>query len=199
MGFLDWIRGRKSRDDVAEFLNDEGPRRHHYALAHLALRQIALGSPLAYLGSVVGEGRSEFFKFAFNAVCEEEQKAGRTAAPDFGAEDLKGHQGWVGEFPCAIVEMPTPKRIVEAYYTGLVVTLDPLRLKEALTDKSRPIPARYFTLEAGVSDDGTPRTVFCEWRESMHANFGDGPEPTVANFARRIKAALGKGASGSDA
>ncbi len=41
---------------------------------------------------------------------------------------------------------------------------------------------RLVTLEKGFSLSNEPRTVLAEWANDSHANYGDGPEPTLDAF-----------------
>jgi hypothetical protein len=160
----------------------ENPRCHHYMLAHVALKQIALENPLFYLGVLASESRSEFLEDLFESV--DQHCRTQAARADFSAADLRFHGLRVGQFPCAIVEFPAPRETTEVFFTALVVLADPsqpLPEREALT-------ARYFTLERGFSLDGMPRTVLGEWTmDGAHVNYGDGPEPALATFAAALE------------
>jgi hypothetical protein len=158
------------------------PRAHHYVMAHVALRQIGLSDPLRYLAILGSEEASGFLEHIFSMVSDDvtDQEA------DFCAEDIKVHCQRVGDYPCAVIEMPEPKSITETFFTGLVM------LKQVGTDFSdgEKIPARYFTLEKGYDESGVSRTVFCEWSDEAHSNYGEGPEPTLVGFCEAIEAAL---------
>lgn len=151
-------------------------------MAHVALRQIGLSDPLRYLAILGSEEASGFLGHVFKMVSDDIDDE----QPDFGAEALRIHCQRIGKFPCAVVEMPEPRSMTEAFFTGLVM------LKEMGTGftEGEKIPARYFTLEKGFEEDGTPRTVFCEWAAESHSNYGDGPAPTVVGFCEAIEAAL---------
>jgi hypothetical protein len=149
-------------------------------LAHVALRQIALEDPLFYLGVLASERRSEFLEQLFESVDQHCRVQGARA--DFAAGDIAFHGLRVGQFPCAVLEFPPPREATEVFFTALVLLADPsqpLPEREALT-------AHYFTLERGFAFDGTPRTVLGGWTKDSHVNYGDGPEPTLANFAAAL-------------
>jgi len=160
---------------------DAEPRCSHYTLAHYALRQVALSDPLRYLAVLASPDAQKHLENLLQAVAE--SCAARNEKPDFTADDLKIHCRRINRFPCAIVEFPPPQAFAEAFFTALV----------AYVDFSGPIPdrpsvmARYFTLECGVSMDGSPRTVLAEWTtDGTHNNFGDGPEPAVEAFVETL-------------
>ena len=66
---------------------------------------------------------------------------------------------------------PTPKTLGETYFVALC---------SVNNGKARPVPARYFTLEASVVK-GT--ACFCEWtRDGKHINYGEMPLQTSDGF-----------------
>ncbi len=162
--------------------NCSEPRAHHYVMAHVALRQIGLNDPLRYLAILGSDEATGFLEHIFKMVSGDidDEEA------DFSAEALQVHCQRIGKYPCAVVEMPEPRSTTEAFFTGLVM------LKEMGTEftEDEKIPARYFTLEKGFEEDGTSRTVFCEWTDEAHSNYGDGPQPTLVGFCEAIEAAL---------
>jgi hypothetical protein len=153
------------------------PRCIHYSLAHYALRTIALRDPLMYLAALASPDSTRILGNIIQSVAE--SCAERNEEPDFTADDLRIHCRRVNQYPCVIVEMPPPKAFAEAYFTALIAYVDP----------SGPVPerssvvAQYITLECGVSLDGLARTVLGSWTaDGTHSNFGDGPNPTIADF-----------------
>jgi hypothetical protein len=162
-------------------------REGHYLLAHHALRSVALDDPLFYLGVLASPERGKFLTQMVAAVTK--QCDGRP--PGFSADDLAVYPVRVGSFPTAVVQMPNPIAPPEAYFTALVLLAD--------ADADPPegdaaLPARYFTLERGVSLDGTIRRVLCEWDKSAHSNFGEGPDAaTLDGFLAAIGAVLRTG------
>ena len=73
----------------------------------------------------------------------------------------------------------------EAHMVGIILTGVP---EDAESESKGSF--RYFTLEHGVNLDDSIRTVFCEWDDEGHKNFGDGPLPTVEAFANAIETKL---------
>jgi hypothetical protein len=177
MGMFDFLK-RETPPTPAES-PDEGPSIIHYELAHYAIRQTALADPLLFLAIMASPESRRFIDEIFNSVCELFQQV-----PAFTSAEIKVYPGRVKGFPCAIIEMPTPTKSPEAYFTGLVALVD---LDAGIPEERKNVAARYFTLEKGVLPDGNPRTVLGEWHESMHGNFGTGPAPTVEAFARAIE------------
>lgn len=173
----------KRKPDPPPMLPPDAPRWHHYAMAHLALRSVGLDDPLLYLAVLASPDRDDFLKSLFESVCE---RCDERAKPDFIASDIHVHAVRAGVYPCAVVEMPTPRTTTEAFFTALVMLIDPAT--SSLPEERKNVPARYFTLEKGFSLDGTPRTVLGEWTTESHLNYGDGPEPTLESFVERIAA-----------
>ena len=180
MGLFDFF---KRKPTPAASPSDGGPTLH-YVLAHYALRQTALADPAMYLGILASDDAPAFLGRLIDAIAND---FGTT--PDFGAGDVKVHPGRVGQYPCAVVEMPEPGDVAEAHFTALVTLID---LDEGLPEEGATIPARYFTLEKGATLDGQPRTVLAEWDETSHSNYGDGPEATLPAFVEAIGENIGK-------
>jgi hypothetical protein len=193
MGFFDFFR-RKPKPSRRAPANDlqidldrqeERQRPGHYLLAHVILRQIALSNPLQYLALMASPRAAEFLKDIHADVVEDCRRNGETV--DFSPDELKIHCVRLGDFPCAVIEMPPPAATPEAYFTALVVYIS---TADDLSADPQPVPARYFTLEKGMSFGNsqmvTPRTVLCEWTSTAHSNFGDGPEPTLEAFMKSL-------------
>ena len=159
---------------------NSSPRDHHYAFAHVVFRTIALENPLACLSTLASDRSQEFLQFAYDATCETCQEYGK---PDFSVNELKVHLGRAGKYPCAVIQMPPPVEVTEAYLVALVALLDTTEETPSELDN---VEARYFTLEKGMSFDDSEQTVLCEWSDSTHSNYGSGPEPTVPAFIQQI-------------
>lgn len=186
MGLFDFFRQQPARspnsDDVEADLDD--PRCHHYMFAHAALRMAAFENPLAFLGTLASPDANEFLASLMASVSDHCRE--RQAQADFRVEDLIVHKVRVGSFPCAVVEMPRPRAITEAFFAAGVVLAD-------LSAGAPPsdVGLRYFTLEKGMHIDGASRTVFCEWTSSgSHLNFGEGPGPALGPFLEAVRELL---------
>jgi hypothetical protein len=184
MGLFDFFRRKRHAAEPALPAFDALPeaRCHHYTLAHVALRGVALRDPLLYVGVLASPDADRFLSDLFRSVAD--HCLAREPEPGFTAADLTVHRLRVGVFPCAVVELPPPRAMAEAHFTAAVLLADPA----AGLPKDGPVPVRYFTLEMGFSLDGSNRTVLCEWTaDGTHANFGDGPEATVPAFVAALE------------
>lgn len=148
----------------------------HYAVAHYTLRFMALNDAASYLYTMGTKDSSDLLEAAIEAACKQ-----LNLTADFTAQEMKVHPIRVAGHPCAVVEMPLPPEVADAYFTALIASWPPVPPPE-----EPAFAPRYFTLEKGSNLDGTPRTVLGEWTKSDHHNYGDGPEPTVAAFARSL-------------
>jgi hypothetical protein len=163
----------------------EETRQGHYMFAHYALRYVALSDPLYYLAVLLSPDGPKWLDDLLMTVAEHLRPG--EAPPDFRAADCRIHTIRAGAYPCAVVELPTPRAMAEAYFTAAVLLHDPTQEQTDLADA----PVRYFTLELGFDLDSKPRTVLCEWTKSgAHVNFGDGPAPTVEQFLSAVAGRL---------
>jgi hypothetical protein len=187
MGLFDFFRRKPAKPPAAE--GDTGdldqPRCHHYTLAHYALRSAAFQHPLAFLGVLASPEAPQFLAEIMQSVSN--HCAAREPKPDFAVADLTVQKTRVGRYPCAVVVLPRPRAMAEAFFVAAVLLADP--------DQDMPDPSgvalRYFTLEKGFALDGGSRTVLCEWTaEGSHVNYGDGPAPEVEAFIGAVAGLL---------
>lgn len=163
------------------------PRCHHYTLAHVALRSVALEQPVAFLGMLASPEAPRFLADLMRSVSEHCKK--HEPQPDFRIEDITIHKVRIDNYPCAAIEMPRPRAMTEAYFVAAVLLND---LEEELPNPQEA-PLRYFTLEKGLVFDDPPRdrTVLCEWtRDGTHLNYGDGPEPRLEALIEAVRKLL---------
>jgi hypothetical protein len=164
---------------------DAETRQAHYVFAHYALRSVALNDPVFYLGVLASPAGSQFLDDLLTTVSEHARPD--DPPPDFSAADCRIHTVRAGVYPCAVVEMPPPRAMTEAYFTAAVLLLDPAQEQADLTNAA----VRYFTLEQGFDLEGHSRTVLCEWnKDGTHVNFGEGPSPTVERFVSALSRRL---------
>ena len=196
MGFLDFFRRNRRRPPIddsqlkARIRAEQGKVRcHHYSFAHQALPAIARQDPLRCLGVLASEHARPFLQAVLDSVIEVCRETEPSAELDFTVNDVHVHKVRVGNYPCAVIEMPPPRGITEVYFTAIVVLHDLERARGDDDDRGPSAPAamRYVTLERGVSEDGGVRTVLCEWDERGHSNFGDGPPPTLEAFVGAVE------------
>jgi hypothetical protein len=152
------------------------PRMQHYHFAHYALPEIIFNN----LEHVV----TTFSNPNANALLAElwpESRLEDSSEPPIVPAGLGVSRH---DFPpdaiIFLFAFPQPTNLTEAFFTALAYW----------SHSSRP-HFRYFTLELGFNDSGTPRTVIGEWTpDRTHLNYGDGPEPTAEAFLKRIASFL---------
>jgi hypothetical protein len=172
MGWFDALRRKPT-------LSEPGP--HHYAVAHFALRRLALAEPLMYFATIGLPFANELFENVHRDVCERFRAQG---PPDFKASQIRGSHEPIGETElAAVVTMPPPRGVTEAYHTALV-------LIDAPSEDESP-GRRYFTLERTHSDTGGEAAVFCEWTEEGHSLIGP-CEVGLAPFLEAIREELAR-------
>ena len=176
MGLFDFFKKKPEPSQM-----NDGPS-PEYALAHLALRHIALSDPIQFLAIVASPEADRFIDSIIKNVKE---NCGRK--PSFDATSVKIATVRVNEFPCAILEFPAPNEIAEAFMVGVIVEIDSSSEQPTEIETTQ---ARYFTLEKGYSDTNELRTVLGEWTEDSHLNYGDGPPPTVEAFVEFLSEML---------
>jgi hypothetical protein len=169
------------------FLNKKPPKqtRHHYEVAHVALRQFATNLPYRFLDIAVSSERHQFLENVLNLVSTEVAEEG--PAP-FKARQIRMSPAFIDDYPAVIVEMPPAHFTAEAIMVCFVVCVS---VKELRQPPSNP-QTRYFTLErADTVLVGPSRTMLCEWVGERHLNYGDGPEATSHALVQRLKTILG--------
>jgi hypothetical protein len=157
---------------------------HHYELAHVALRHVALADPEGFFRIMRSGSRSRFLNDIFEQVCVHCDDDG--PAP-FGVADLKVSSKLLGSHSVILIEMPPAKFMAEAHMVCIAIAATALYQPAG----SAPPALRYFTLENSyVGEDDAASTKFCEWREGQHANYGRGPEATPQAFLERVAGVL---------
>ncbi len=172
MGLFDFLKRKQPHPP-----EDDGPS-PDYAFAHYALRQIALSDPLRFLAMAASPDARHFIDAVLKNVAEQ---CGRPTT--FEAASVKIHPVRVKDFPCAVIELPEPREMAEAFMVALVVPID-TSFKEPPDANS--ITGRYFTLEKEFSLTKDRRTVLAEWNMTRHSNYGDGPPATVEAFVAAL-------------
>lgn len=155
----------------------------HYTLAHYALRMIAFDRPLTFFGALASPEAQGFLEAIFKMV--EEDCCEQKEPPDFRPGEIKIECGRILNHPLVVLKMPPPRSMTEAYFVGAVLLID--------VERDEPPPEkpglRYFTLEHTLQN-GRPSTLLCEWTESMHAQLGQSPQPTIEDFVQLIMATM---------
>ena len=169
MSLFDFFRKK------AKATADESGPSPHYVFAHYALRTVAISSPLEFLAACASP---ESEKFPSSILRSVEDQCNRKAC--FDASSIKVHQSRVGDFPCAILEMPEPSEMAQAYMIAFVVLVN---RESGISADMNSVDSKCFTLEKSASLSGEPCTVLGGWDESMHSNYGSGPAPNVTDFS----------------
>ena len=157
------------------------PRDHHYVFAHILVREVCAQDPIRFFALVASPEQKDFVAWLWEMTAKQ---VGRPIT-EFDPGQLEVNTFRVNDAPAILLKMPVPIAAAEAHMVGVILT--------GLPQDEEPESKgsfRYFTLEHGVNLDDTIRTVFCEWNEGSHLNFGDGPPPTVEAFASAIEARL---------
>ncbi|MCU0725648.1 MAG: hypothetical protein MUE73_07655 [Planctomycetes bacterium] len=153
---------------------------HHYVMAHVALRQVAMASPYDFFAVMATEDRTGFLLDLFGQVCRECDEAGPAS---FGPGDIEVHTTSIGEFATLVIQMPPARFPAEAIMIGVVLG-NPMA---ELVARSGTPKLRYFTLELGLDPaTGRERTVLGEWDGSRHVNRGEGPPADPGEFLERV-------------
>lgn len=160
---------------------------HHYQLVHHALRQIAQETPTFFFGVMASPDRPRFLQSLWERVCEHlaDEKHGE---PGFSIEEVNIHLLKIRDFPTVIVEMPTPRKMTEAYFAAAVL-LHPL---SAPGPEPETLTVRFITLELSFHHEtGAAFTFLCEWQQGRtHSNYGYGPPPELPAFLMAVEQLL---------
>ncbi|TAJ05063.1 MAG: hypothetical protein EPO68_16680 [Planctomycetota bacterium] len=167
---------------------EQGERRHqarphHYAFAHVALRDAFFQDPQAFVVALTHRGTellNEIWDDVGDRVGAVEGAAARLPSQGLACSIRSLDDDTLA----AIVSLPTPEAPAEAHLVGLVLRLPSKKLWGLFGKRGKGL-ARCLTLERG-SDEGSVRTVLCEWTTDSHLNYDTGPEATVDAFARKL-------------
>lgn len=167
----------KKKDDDRE---QEKRTPHHYVLAHVALRQVALADPYGFFAVMTSPQRQAFLDDLWQQVCERYDAEGTAS---FTSSDIDVQTTQIGDYPTVLIEMPEPHFVAEAHMVCVVLKVPPQQPPPPPDDPE----IRYFTLEKGRSvRTGKAKTVLGAWEGGSHTNYGDGPEATPGAFLERV-------------
>jgi hypothetical protein len=172
-----WAPRRSAQVQAMRSLLTDGslsPRGQHYYFAHAALKALAFEDPERLVIALAAPGADQFLVEMWHAVGKDAiAQTGDAKDGNLPADGLESIPARVAGRPTALVRLPTPVASTEAYFVAIV-------LNHELEEPKKPDPepqVYYFTLEKGFALDGSTRTVFAQWDETSHRNFGDGPAP----------------------
>ena len=159
----------------------------HYKFAHHALRQAAMENPAKCVGLLQSPVAQRFLNDLWEAVrtgCMQSADPGQPPEP--GSQGLEADMTQVGPYSAVIVTLPRPTVPTEAFFVGMVLR-SYVRAEDGLTVDRHPV-LLYYTLEHGGSrEDGSPKTILCQWQAGTHLAYGDGPGPDPSAFRDAIR------------
>lgn len=166
---------------------------HHYHFAHTVLRQLAFSRPVELLDALDSPHCEGLLTELLRITCE---TVGGAAPCPFGASNIKVSCLLLKNRPCAIVQMPEPKGVAEAYFVAIWSRYEEdVAIQKAIANDPADQPLiDYFILEraSGLTRKyhrSAPRsqspTCFCSWsHEEGHRNCGTGPVPSFDQFVK---------------
>ncbi len=158
------------------------PSRHHYVLAHDAIRGMCQSNPHAFLDAMKSPEKDAVLKDLWDRVCDH---CIHSEQPAFGIEDVTIECREVAGMNAVIVIMPPPEDMSEAHFVGIVPTVNVISMDPAVQPTFE-----YFVLEKTESCTGSG-TMLCKWtHDGRHLNFGPGPKTTVDGFVKAMEETL---------
>jgi hypothetical protein len=160
------------------------PRPQHTAFAQSALRALVAEDPEDAVITLSGPGAEEFLVGAWHEVGRDaaRQDPDLTPLPPAGLEAIPAR---LAGRPAALVKMPEPHAVTEAYFVAVV-------LNHELADAPKAAPERefyYFLLEKSVAGPGGGGTTFSQWDDGAaggRRDLGPGPAPDARAFLERV-------------
>lgn len=154
---------------MSEKHNNE-PRPQYYNFAHIVLPEIFTRDSAKFMATMRQNG-VEFLRYVWKQVGEYEN----VEQPTEAVEQIKLENRTLETAYVTIITLPPPENPTEAHFVTAV--FDPIQGA-----------SRYFTLEHGQALENEPdaRTVFCEWQDNRHMNYGDGSKVDTQAFLALI-------------
>ena len=131
----------------------------HYLFAHRILSGLMQSDPDGFRSALLKEGNGLLQRLWLHA--------GQHGQPSPGGEPTFSVHQVTPSQEALIVQLPPPLEPPEAYFV-------------ALWGK------QVYTLELGRDLSGVANTYLCSWRDSTHANLGQGPEPQREAFLKAL-------------
>lgn len=159
------------------------PREQHYVFAHRMLMDLAFSNPDHLFTMLSGPEKRRFLADVWDRVADF-----LSLDTTLSCEGLDA----VVEGDLAIIRLPQPERVPEAYFVGIVR----IPGRNYWLFRGKPTIA-YYTLEYTFGDEDEEATVLGGWNqtpggEPVHLNFGPGPRPELAAFRETILQYLSK-------
>jgi hypothetical protein len=179
-----WMRRRNVQTgELRKHFTDGSlsPRGQHYYFAHIALRALAAEDPERLITALASPDAEAFLLDLWNAVSKDASQPGEEDIA-VSPEGLEAIPARVAGRSAALVILPPPRAATEAYFVAIL-------LNHELDEPAKPAPEPefyYFTLEKGVALDASTRTIFCQWEDACHKNYGDGPPADGRAFLDHI-------------
>lgn len=173
----------------------EARHRVHYRFAHRFLPEHVHQNPFAFLTAVFRHftpgpppDGTRFIQSRWSMIFEPWWDQMPNPPTVFRrVTDLSLSRHAVAGKPVALIQMPAPEAMVEAFFVAVVLLAD-VRTPEHWSPDAH---ARVFTLEMLDERDRT-RAVVCEWtREGVHCNYGVKIAPDREAFLPVIATLLG--------
>ncbi len=180
---------------LAELIPDRKLRNAaHYLFAQRLLPRKVHQIPMRFLYPLFMDWPGEplldpdrFIQSEWAAAFRPKSRPGSPVVPEAlaGAQrpsDLRMSLHVVEDKPVALVRMPPPENLAEAFFAAAVLMQDVKDL-----ESGRPVgTARYFTLELTIGEPGR-NAVLCEWtREGEHWNSGEHLAPVPEEFLQAV-------------
>lgn len=163
------------------------PRCAYHTLVHRVLRDEIFMSPLLGMHSM-SIGDDAFWDRMFAEVdrlCPGQHRG-------FSAENIEFHPAYTGDRLCAMIELPPPHAVGEAFFVAVVMLPRGEAEMEALIDTVEDYDpqhntlrvVRYFLLERSAGLGLSSPTRIGEWLpDGTYVDHGDGPDPDPLEFA----------------
>ncbi|MBN9688911.1 MAG: hypothetical protein J0M24_01620 [Verrucomicrobia bacterium] len=144
----------------------------HYLLAHRILPDFAFSRPRDLFGVLASPQRGEILE----KVCQHlDQQLGDASTRHFRGTDIEVFPVLIQQRAALMIQMPPPQNSVEAVLVVLLSELTPEQLETVLKNPELAFNLRYLTFERPTDLEDSAGTIFCEWTQDRHLNFGPAP------------------------
>ncbi len=160
----------------------------YYIFVHTSLRLLAFSKPVQLLDALESPRCQGLLAQLLQNIDDE---VGNVIPRTFEASDIKISCMLLKNRPCAILQMPPPERLAEAFFVAIWSRHEWEELCEKGMESasaSEPL-IHYFTLERPHKPTRKSPTVFCRWNsEGVHQIFGVSPKSaSYEEFVRLLE------------